>query len=86
VVVANTSTVQDWTGEVIVDRDLNPVGARYDVLFDNKPPAPPGPGPVGGKPAGSVEIHEVDGGVTTGPAHTLPLTLRPMEARILARV
>ncbi len=86
VVVANTSTVQDWTGEVIVDRDLNPVGARYDVLFDNKPPPPPGPGPVGEKPAGSVEIHEVDGAVTTGPAHTLPLTLRPMEARILARV
>jgi len=85
VIVANANTGQDWTGEVIVDRDLNPVGAGYQLLFSNKPAPAPAPTPVADKPAGSVEIHEVDGAVTTGPARTLPLTVRPMEAQILVR-
>jgi glycosidase len=84
-IVANTNTSQDWTGEVIVDRDLNPAGASYQVLYSNKAAAAPAPSPVADKPAGSVEIHEVDGAVTAGPARALPLTVRAMEAQILVR-
>jgi len=36
------------------------------------------------KPAGTVEIQEVGGGVTTGPARTVRVTLRPMEVLLLA--
>jgi hypothetical protein len=57
----------------------------YQVLLTNKPTPPPAPNPVADKPAGSVEIHEVDGATTTGPARTLPLTVRPMEAQLLVR-
>jgi glycosidase len=84
-IVANANTSQDWTGELIVDRDLNPAGAGYQVLFSNKAAAAPTPSPVVDKPAGSIEIHEVDGAVTAGPAHALPLTVRAMEAQILIR-
>lgn len=84
-VVANTNTNQDWTGEVIVDRDLNPPAASFQVLFTNNSTPAQAPGPVVAKPGGSVEIHEVDGTVTVGPAHTLPLTVRAMEAQILVR-
>jgi glycosidase len=85
VILANTSTSQAWTGEVIIDRDLNPANTSYQVLFSNNSAPAPAPSPVGDKPAGSVEIHEVDGAVTAGPARALPLTVRPMEAQILVR-
>lgn len=85
VILANTSTSQAWTGEVIIDRDLNPANTSYQVLFSNNSAPAPASSPVGDKPAGSVEIHEVDGAVTAGPARALPLTVRPMEAQILVR-
>ena len=84
-IVANTSTSQGWSGEVIVDRDLNPAGAGYQVLLTNSSAPAPAPSPVVDKPAGSVEIQEVDGAVTAGPVHTLALTVRAMEAQILVR-
>jgi glycosidase len=91
IVVANTSTEAGWTGEVLVDRALNPVGARYAVAFTNKifmPGVGHGgatPGPVLEKSAGNVEIHEVGGAVTTGPAHAVRVSLERMEFQILSR-
>jgi hypothetical protein len=69
----------------IVDLDLNPAGAGYQVPLTTSSAPAPAPSPVVDKPAGSVEIHEVDGAVTAGPARTLPLTVRAMEAQILVR-
>lgn len=91
VVAANTSTEAAWTGEVLIDRALNPVGARYEVAFTNKIFMLDGghggatPGPVLEKSAGHVEIHEVDGAVTAGPARALRVSLEPMEFQILSR-
>jgi glycosidase len=90
VVVANTSTTRPWSGEVIVDRSLNPAGSIYVPLFTNKSvrPAAGGgasPAPVADKADGSVEIREVDGRITRGPARTLPVTLAPMELQILVK-
>lgn len=91
VVVANTSTQDSWSGEVIVDLTLNPTGAVLDVLFSNKSfsPAPqPGsgqPSTVVVKPAGSVEIVEVSGAITHGPAKAVKVSLAPMEVQILRR-
>ena len=88
-VVANTSTEADWTGEVVVDLALNQAGSTYQVLFTNKAFNNSGengtqaPGPVVEKPAGQVQIHEVNGGVTRGPARGLPVTLQKMEVQVL---
>jgi glycosidase len=87
VVVAATSTTQGFRGEVIVDRQLNPPGTAYRVLYSNKEGAggSKAPGSVTDKSAGSVTIHEIDGSVTSGPARTLPVDLEPTEVQILGR-
>jgi glycosidase len=90
VVVANTNTAAPWTGEVIVDLSLNPVGSTYVPVFSNTFLSGTGgdvasSGPVVHKSFGSVEIHEVGGAVTRGPARSLPVTLENMEIQILVR-
>jgi hypothetical protein len=83
-VVANCNTQAGWAGQVIVDADLNPPGTPYHILYSNTgSPAPAGS--VLDKPAGSVEIHEVDGTVTAGPARALPVQLQAMELQVLRR-
>ncbi len=84
VVVANASTTDGWSGEVIVDAHLNVPGAVFTIAYSNKP-TPQQPGPVQSKAGGSVEIHEVDGRFTTGPASTLRVTLQPMEIQVLGQ-
>jgi hypothetical protein len=55
---------------------------QFKILFSNKT-NPTVPTSV--RSTGSVEIHEVDGGVSSGPVHVLPVTLKPMEVQILGR-
>ena len=86
VIVANTSTREGWSGEVIVDMALNPAGSVYKPIFTNKLPSEKGgtpPQPVVDKPAGQVEIYEVNGTISRGPARALPVTLEKMELQIL---
>jgi glycosidase len=87
VVIANSNTEFGFTGDVIVDFSLNPVGSIYNVLFTNKTAGNGGatPGLVVDKRVNSIEIREVSGTVTRGPARTLPVTLQKMEMQILAR-
>src|SRR5262249_41675321 len=88
-IVANTNTQSGFAGEVIVDLALNATGSAYEVIYNNtkfrcggtrggKPP-----GTVVNKPRDGVEIHEVNGAVTRGPARALPVTLDAMELQIL---
>jgi len=84
VVVANTNLQQGFSGEVIVDRQLNPAGSAYKVQFSNRTNAG-GANPVFDKPPGSVWITEVNGAVTNGPARTLKVQLQPAEVQILRR-
>lgn len=92
IVVANTNTRAGWTGEVIVDLALNPVASSYIPVFSNKTLSQSGeaggaaPGPVIEKPAGRVEIHEINGAVTRGPARALRVTLEKMEMQVLAKI
>ncbi len=83
-IVANVNTESVWAGEVIVDFTINPPGAAYTILYSNKA-QPTGPEPVTEKPAGSVQVTEVDGTITGGPLHVLPVNLQPMEVQILRR-
>jgi glycosidase len=83
VVVANTSSQQAWSGEVIVDAALNALGSTYEVLFSNKHHPTP-PTPVVERPCGIV-IREVNDRVSEGPARVLALELQPMELQILGQ-
>jgi glycosidase len=83
VVVANTSTVQGFTGHVLVDANLIPSGTVLAVDYSNQAGAA-APGAAVERPAGSVTVHE-DGGVSSGPIRTVEVSLRPMEVQILAK-
>ena len=91
VVVANTNTTAPWSGEVLVDLALHAAGSTFDLLYSNKKAASgsaspvTAPGPAADKPAGSVEIHEVTGAVTNGPARSIRVTLLPMEVQVLGK-
>jgi glycosidase len=90
VVVANTSTRASWSGEVIVDVSLNAPGATYAPAFSNiairnHQLGGAAPGPVLAKQSGGVEIHEISGAVTHGPARAMRVNLEPMEVQVLVR-
>ncbi len=84
VVVANCSTSDSRTFDVIVDITLNQPTDRYRVRYSNKS-AFQGPGPVQHKPAGSVSIQEADGGSGIGPLRSIRVSLAPLEVQILSR-
>ena len=79
-VVANTNTQGDFQGHVLVDLFINNDGEQFRVLND---PSASAPGPV--ETRSGLEIHEIDGGVTTGPARMIRVSLRPMEVQVLAK-
>jgi glycosidase len=81
-VIANTNTTSTFAGFVIVDSSLNPPGSRLSVLFTNRDDHA-GPGPV--RSTGPVEIREVDGTLSAGPACVVPVTVGPMQVQILGR-
>jgi hypothetical protein len=85
IVVANTNAQAGWQGEVIVDYALNPAGTAYQVVFSNVGTSSATTHAVADKPGGSVQVTEVSGVITHGPARTLSVALKPMEAQILAR-
>lgn len=80
--VANTASERHFSGEIIVDRNLNPAGLSWQVLFSNRPD-PSAPDAVHIR--GSAEIKEVDGSLSLGPAAVLPVDLDPSEVQILGR-
>ena len=80
VVIANTNTQAGFSGFVIIDANLNPSGTQLALLFSNKDSAQK-PGLV--LSTGAVEIHEVDGSISGGPARVVPVNLGPMEIQML---
>ena len=79
-VVANTNTQQAFQGYVLVDFFINNNGEQYHVLNDTSASAPQ---PV--ETRSGLEIHEIGGGIATGPARMIRVSLKPMEVQILAR-
>ena len=80
VVVANTSTTQGVSVDVIVEQTLSTPGVAMQILYSNKP-APTAPGPV--RTLTGVTVAEVDGTTGSGPINTTRVTLLPMEVQIL---
>ena len=75
-----TNTQGDFQGDVLVDSFIHQDGEQFRVLNDSGATVP---GPVHTR--SGLEIREIDGGVTTGPARMIRVSLRPMEVQILAR-
>jgi glycosidase len=80
VVVTNANTQGGFQGHVLVDRFLHQEGDTFRVL--NNPAATP-PGQVVLR--SNLEIQEVGGGISSGPAQMIQVNLQPMEAQILAK-
>jgi glycosidase len=79
-VVANASTTSGFQGQVIIDFFVNNDGEQYRVLNDSGAPTP---GPV--ETQSGLQIQEIDGGVSTGPARTMGVSVPPMSVQILAK-
>lgn len=79
-VVANTNTQEAFQGEVLIDWCINNDGEQFRVLKSSGAAVP---GPVESR--SSLEINEIDGGFTTGPARMIRVSLQPMEVQILAK-
>jgi len=79
-VVANANTQGDFQGHVLIDFFINNDGEQFRVLNDAGATAA---GPV--ETRSGLEIHEIDSGVTSGPARMIRVNLRPMEVQILAK-
>jgi glycosidase len=82
VVAANPDTAATHSVFVIADQSLNPAGTVFRVLYSNKS-APQAPLAVANRAAGTVNVVEVDGSITSGPLSVLSVTLQPMEVQIL---
>jgi glycosidase len=80
IVVANTSTEQGQSVDVILEIALSQENAPYGILYSNQS-TPTDPSPV--RKTGTVIVHEVDGSIGNGPLHVLRVTLRPMEVQII---
>jgi Alpha amylase, catalytic domain len=80
IVVANTSTSQGQSVDVILEMLLSQENTNYRVLYGNQK-GPVVPSPV--RKTGTVTVHEVDGTIGNGPLHVIRVTLRPLEIQIL---
>jgi glycosidase len=78
-VIANANTQGDFQGYILVDFFLHNDGERFRVLND------PGAFAPSVETRSGLEIHEPDGGVTTGPARMIRVSLRAMEVQILVK-
>lgn len=79
-VIANADTQSGFQGHVLVDFFITNDSEQFIVLNGSGVPAP---GPV--ETRSGLEIHEIDGGVSPGPARMVRVSLRPMEVQILAK-
>jgi len=79
-VVANTNTQEAFQGEMLIDWCINNDGDQFRVLNDSGAAVP---GPVESR--SRLEINEIDGGFTTGPARMIRVSLRPIEVQILVK-
>jgi len=79
-IVANTSTTQTQSVDVILESTLSAAGDGLRVLYSNNA-APTTPGAV--RTLTQVTVTEVDGTTGYGPLNTTRVTLQPMEAQIL---
>ena len=81
IVIANANVAGDFQGYVLVDSFLHQDGDQFHVCNDASM-LPPG----SVESRTGLEIHEIEGGITTGPARMLPVHLQPMEVQILVKV
>ncbi len=79
-IVANTNTQTDFSGYVLIDFFINQDGEQFHVLNDESARMPDAVETRFG-----LEIHEAEGGVSSGPARVVRVSLRQMEVHIMAK-
>ncbi len=79
-VIANADTEGEFHGRVLIDWHINQDGERFLVLNNTGAQAPE---PVESR--SDLIIQEIEGGIGTGPARMIKVTLQPMEVQILAK-
>lgn len=79
-IVANTNTQGSFQGYVLIDFFINKDGEQFCVINNSSAIMPE---PVENK--SGLEIHEIEGGITSGPARMMRVNLQPMEVQILAK-
>lgn len=84
-VAANTSATHEFSGFVLVDYALNKPGDARSILYSNQGPGARLPGAVTERPGWSVNIRELSGEISHGPARVLPVALKPMEIQIIGK-
>lgn len=86
VVIANTDIQNAWSGEVIVDYTLVPGGFTFELQFSNMR-ATEGVYPieVTEKPQGTVQIAQLNGDTSNGPARVIEIDLMPGEVQIWSK-
>jgi glycosidase len=82
VLVANTSTTQAASINVILEVSLSKPGDQLRILYSNQAAAAT-PGPV--RTLQQVTVAEVDGSTSNGPLNAIQVTVQPMEFQILGR-
>jgi hypothetical protein len=80
--VANTSTTQAASINVILEVSLSKPGDQLRILYSNQAAATT-PGPV--RTLQQVTVAEVDGSTSNGPLNAIQVTVQPMEFQILGR-
>ena len=85
VILANPFNRASFSLFAIVDFALNPDGFQFQLLYSNKGNNAIPPQPCVTRSAGTVTVHEVDGGTGHGPLRAVPFTLAPNEIQILGR-
>ena len=83
--LANTSSSDSFQGFALVDFALNPDGSQLVGLYSNKVGAA-SPAPCVTRAAGTVTIHQLDGSTSAGPVRAVPVSLQPLEVKILGPV
>ncbi len=84
VCAANLSRDASFEGYTIVDGSLHAPGSKFKLLYGNQSDAAKFRAPVvESREKGEVEVLDLNGGASDGPASVLPLKLKPMEVQVL---
>ena len=78
IVVANASTVQRFRGHVLIDAFLHRESDVLSILNVDG-------ATLGVETRAGLEIQEIDGGMTSGPARMIPVDVPPMGVLIVGR-
>lgn len=83
-IMVNTNTKNPWSGDVVVDYNLNPKDSEWNIIYCNHE-INPTQSKTKTKIKENATIYKTDGSKKYGRLHVLNVTLKPMEIQILKK-